>query len=64
MTAPTQKRGYSYREAAAYCGISVELLKIEVREGRVPVHYWNTKPLFFREELDAVLEALPAEKAS
>jgi hypothetical protein len=58
------KRGYSYREAATYCGISVEQLKIDVRNGRVPVHYWNSKPLFFVEELDEVLNQLPAEKKS
>lgn len=59
-----EKRGYSYAEAARYCGISVELLKIDVRNGRVPVHFWNSKPLFFREELDEVLNQLPAEKSA
>lgn len=58
------KRGFSYREAAHYLGISVELLKLDVRNGKVPVHFWNSKPLFFREELDELLNQLPAERSA
>jgi hypothetical protein len=56
------QRAFDYKTAAKYSGISPELLKLEVRAGNVPVHYWNSKPLFFREELDEILDQLPAER--
>ena len=59
-----EKRAYSYREAAHYLGISVELLKVDVRDGKVPVHYWNSKPLFYKEEMDELLNQLPAERSA
>ena len=59
----SEKRGYTYREAAAYLGIAYETFKKAAAAGRIQVHYWGSKPLVDRAELDNLFESLPAEKS-
>jgi excisionase family DNA binding protein len=57
----TEKRAYTYQEAANSVGVSVRTLQRLVERGDIAVKYIGSKPVIRASELDAWLETLPSE---
>lgn len=57
----TQKLAYTFEEAAEQTGYSVRTLKQASADGYLLVKYANTKGVIRHVDLDAWLDALPAE---
>ncbi len=57
----TQKLAYTFEEAAEQTGYSVRTLKQASTDGYLLVKYANTKGVIRHADLDAWLDALPAE---
>lgn len=55
---------YDYAAAATYAGCSERQLRYYVTDGLISPVFHGTKPVFLREDLDAMLESLPREKRS
>lgn len=58
------KIAYTFDEAAAACGVSVDVIRRAVRAKEVPVHYPTSRPVILREDLEAWLQSAPTERAS
>lgn len=56
-----QKLAYSYQEASAAVGVSVDMLRGEVRDSRLVASYVGSKPVFTVDELKRWLGSLPSE---
>ncbi len=61
MTAPL---AYSVADAAAMCGVSVDVIRRAVRANDLPVKYPTSRPVILRADLEAWLAAAPDRKAS
>ena len=56
-----QKLAYSFEEAAAATGYSVDTVRRAVRNRELTARYGNSKPVILAGELSEWLEALPSE---
>lgn len=57
----TQRLAYTFEEAAEQSGYSIRTLKQQAADGNLAARYANSKGVIRRAELDAWLDALPAE---
>lgn len=57
----SQKLSYTFEEAAEQCGYSVRTLKTAAANSELLVKYANSKGVIRHADLDAWLDALPAE---
>lgn len=57
----TEKRAYTYQEAATSVGVSVRTIQRLVERGDIAVKYIGSKPVIRASELDEWLETLPSE---
>lgn len=57
----TAKLAFTWEEAAEACGYSVRTLKQAASDGYLLVKYANSKGVIRHVDLDAWLDALPAE---
>lgn len=55
------KLAFTFEEAAAATGYSVDTVRRAVRNNELTARYANTKPVILTTELEAWLEALPVE---
>lgn len=55
------KIAYTFEEAAEQSGYSIRTLKQAVTDGNLAARYANTKGVIRHADLDAWLDALPAE---
>lgn len=53
---------YTLDGAAAYCGVSRDVIDEEIRKGNLIARYPTSRPVILREELDEWLASLPTEK--
>lgn len=58
------KRLYSLAEAATYLGVTSRQISRLRAQGDLPVRYLGTKPLYDVEDLDRLVDALPAERSA
>ncbi len=64
MTRSWLPRLMSRDDAAAYSGLSKELIDKRRREGVIEVRYDGDKVLIVRESLDLYLDSLPSERSA
>lgn len=53
---------FDIEAAAAYVGMSTDVVRRAHRAGDLPAYYPTTKPMFKLSDLDAWIEAWPTEK--
>ena len=57
------KLAYSFEEAAAATGYSIDTIRRAVRNNQLVARYANTKPVITVTELTEWLESLPVDRA-
>ena len=57
----SQQIAYNYEQAAEQCGYSVRTVKQAVSDGNLAARYANSKAVIRHADLEAWLDALPAE---
>jgi len=58
-----RKRGYTYKEAGAYLGMSETYVKRLVAANVLAARYQGSKPVIDEAELDRYFDSLPFERA-
>ena len=61
MSADDTKKAYSFQEAAAAYGVSIDTVRRAVRRNDLAAKYPTSKPVIAAEELAAWFAALPSE---
>lgn len=56
------KGAYSRVAAAEYLSCSLETLRLLQEQGLIAPHYYGSKPVYKRADLDELIDALPTEK--
>lgn len=59
----SDKRGFTYQEAADYLGTSETRIKRLAASNEIPVKYLGSSVLIDRNDLDTFFDALPSERA-
>ena len=52
------------KAAAAAVGLSVDVVRAACKDGTLPVHYYGSKPLILRTDLEAWVRGMPNERRS
>lgn len=61
MTTPL---AYSMADAAAVCGVSIDVIRRAIRANDLPARYPTSRPVILHADLEAWLHAAPEVKAS
>lgn len=60
--AAAQQAAFDVHDAAAYVGLSVDVVRRAMNAGNLPAFFPTSKPMFKRDDLDRWIDSWPTEK--